>query len=125
MRRLGTLRRLGRGVKLLGKLLLVVLAVTASLAAWGMYRTPLERPAGPPVVNDVTGLNATAVARVLTPTTTAEIVAAVRDHPGPISVGGGRYSMGGQTATDGALQLDLRRFNRILAFSATDKTITV
>jgi FAD/FMN-containing dehydrogenase len=125
MRRLGTLRRLGRGVKLLGKLLLVVLAVTAGLAAWGMYRTPFERPAGPPVVNDVTGLNATAVARVLTPTTTAEIVAAVRDHPGPISVGGGRYSMGGQTATDGALQLDLRRFNRILAFSATDKTITV
>ncbi|MGH7517461.1 MAG: FAD-binding protein [Gemmatimonadales bacterium] len=126
MRRLGGLiRSFGRGVKLLGKLLLLILLLTAGLAAWGMFRTPVERTAGPPVVNDVTGLNPTAVARVLAPTTTREIVAAVRAHPGPISVGGGRYSMGGQTATDAALQLDLRRFNRILAFSPAEKTITV
>ncbi len=126
MRRLGALiRSLGRGLKLLGKLLLVVLALTAGLAAWGMVQTRTERPASPPVVNDVTGLNPTAVARVLAPTTTREIIAAVRAHPGPISIGGGRYSMGGQTATDAALQLDLRRFNRILAFSPAEKTITV
>ncbi len=126
MRRLGALiRSLGRGVKLLGKLLLVLLLLTAGLAAWGMFRTPVERPAGPPVVNDVTGLNPTVVARVLAPTTTEAIISAVRAHPGPISVGGGRYSMGGQTATDAALQLDLRRFNRIVAFSPTAKTITV
>jgi FAD/FMN-containing dehydrogenase len=124
-RQFGVLRRLGRGAKRLGQVLLVLLGVTALVAAWGMHRTRIERPGGPPIVNDVTGLNPTAVARVLTPTTVAEIVAAVRDHPGPISIGGGRYSMGGQTATDAALHLDLRRFNRILAFSAAQKTITV
>jgi len=126
MRPLGALiRSVGRGVKLLGKLLLVLLLLTAGLAAWGMFRTPVERTPGPPVVNDVTGLNPTAVARVVAPTSTQEIIAAVRAHPGPISIGGGRYSMGGQTATDAALQLDLRRFNRILAFSPAQKTITV
>ncbi len=126
MRPIGALiRSFGRGVKRLGKLLLVLVALTAGLAAWGMFRTRIERPGGPPVVNDITGLNPTAVARVLAPTSTTEIIAAVRGHPGPISVGGGRYSMGGQTATDAALHLDLRRFNRILAFSPAEKTITV
>lgn len=33
--------------------------------------------------------------------------------------------MGGQTATEGALQLDMRRFNRILDLNLAEKTITV
>ena len=33
--------------------------------------------------------------------------------------------MGGQTATPGGLQIDMRTFNRVLAFDSINKTITV
>ncbi|WAJ39321.1 FAD-binding oxidoreductase [Pseudomonas sp. GOM7] len=77
------------------------------------------------VVNDVTGMNSIEVAQVLTPTELKQIVEAVRNHQGPIAIGGGRYSMGGQTATEHALQLDMRRFNRVLEFSAERREIRV
>lgn len=76
-------------------------------------------------VNDISGLNPIQVAQVLAPTELAQIVEAVRSHPGPIAIGGGRYSMGGQTATENALQLDMRRFNRVLEFSAERREIRV
>ena len=77
------------------------------------------------VVNDVTQLNPIHVQQVLTPTSVEEIVAIVKSHAGPISIGGGRYSMGGQTATDGGIQIDLRQFNHVVAFSKERKEITV
>jgi len=77
------------------------------------------------VVNDITQLNPIKVRAILRPTTTEEIINAVRSNPGPISIGGGRYSMGGQTATDSALQIDMRSFDRVLNFSKKDKEITV
>jgi FAD/FMN-containing dehydrogenase len=98
--------------------------LAAGLAFSGVWRSG-TLPAAPNVVNDGTGLNPVTVARVLAPTSTEEIAQAVRSHAGPISIGGGRYSMGGQTATEGSLHLDLRRFNRILAFSPAARTITV
>ncbi|MGQ0646925.1 MAG: FAD-binding oxidoreductase [Gemmatimonadaceae bacterium] len=103
--------------------MIAVLTTIASLL--GISQTVVERPAAPPVVNDVTQLNAVPVSRVITPVTTQEIVAAVRTHDGPISIGGGRYSMGGQTATENGLQIDMRNFNRVLAFDSVGKTITV
>lgn len=77
------------------------------------------------IVNDVTQLNPIKVSSIITPTTTDEIIKAVMEHTGPISISGGRYSMGGQTATENALQIDTRKFNKILAFSKTIKQITV
>jgi len=77
------------------------------------------------IVNDVSQLNPIHVHEVIAPTSVEEIVAVVRDHTGPISIGGGRYSMGGQTATDEALQIDMRQFKRVLAFSKDRKEITV
>ena len=77
------------------------------------------------LINNVTGLYSVKVNGVLRPTSTSEIVEAVKNHPGPISIGGGRYSMGGQTATEHALQIDMRRFNRVLNFSKQRKEITV
>jgi FAD/FMN-containing dehydrogenase len=77
------------------------------------------------IVNDVTQLNPIHVAGVLAPTSVEEIVAIVKSHSGPISIGGGRYSMGGQTATDGAIQIDMRRFDRVLSFSKERREITV
>ncbi len=50
---------------------------------------------------------------------------ALRTHAGPISIGGGRFSQGGQTAEPGALQIDMRQFKRILALDTVAKTITV
>ena len=113
-----------RALRVLAALLAIVALLTVSAAILGALRTTVERPV-PILVNDVTGLNPIAVDRVLAPTTVEEIVRAVRSHPGPIAIGGGRYSMGGQTATEGALHLDMRRFNRILAFDSVGRTITV
>ena len=76
------------------------------------------------MVNDITGLNPVPLEGVIAPTTVEEIVEAVRTHEGPIAIGGGRYSMGGQTAAPGALQIDMRRFNRILALDTAARTIT-
>jgi len=76
-------------------------------------------------VNDVTGLNPIQVQQVLIPTQLEQIVQAVREHSGPIAIGGGRFSMGGQTASENALQLDMRAFNEVLEFSAERREIRV
>jgi FAD/FMN-containing dehydrogenase len=76
-------------------------------------------------VNDISGMNPIEVAQVLAPTELEQVVEAVRGHSGPIAIGGGRYSMGGQTATEQALQLDMRRFNQVLEFSAERREIRV
>src|SRR5688500_12101870 len=103
----------------------VVLLVTAAVSFWYFLRTPALRPGRPPVVNDVTGLNPIPLTGVIVPTTVREISEAVRAHGGPVSIGGRRYSMGGQTATPGALQIDMRRFDRILTLDTAARTITV
>ncbi|GLX14558.1 putative FAD-linked oxidoreductase YitY [Pseudomonas straminea] len=77
------------------------------------------------VVNDVSGLNPVAVARVVVPRSEQDVIDALRSHVGPVSIGGGRYSMGGQTAADGALQLDMRGLDQVLAFSAERREIRV
>jgi FAD/FMN-containing dehydrogenase len=78
-----------------------------------------------PIVTDVTQLNPIAVRAVLTPRTTEEVAAAIRSTHGPIAIGGGRYSMGGQTATPDGVQLDLRELRGVVAFSPRERTITV
>ena len=123
------MRRLLRPVvgvlKAVGLALAVVLVITAVAAVWGSSKVQVARPAAPTVVNDVTQLNPIPVSRIVTPTTTEEVIAAVRAARGPVSIGGGRYSMGGQTATPGGVQLDMRRFNRIVALDRAAKTVTV
>lgn len=124
--RLKSVRRfVARALKIGARLLAAVLGLTFVAGVWGYCRTAPELPAPAPTVNDVTALNPVAVARIIAPTTTEEIVATVRAHPGPVSIGGARHSMGGQIATEGALHLDLRQFNRILEFSPARRTITV
>lgn len=77
------------------------------------------------IVNDVTKMNPVVVREIVTPTTIEEVQNAVRDHKGPISVGGGRYSMGGQTATEQTLQIDMRGMNKVVSFSKDKKEIIV
>lgn len=77
------------------------------------------------VVNDATGMNPIAVERVLAPRTLDQIVAALRSHAGPVSIGGARYSMGGQIAAEHSLHLDMRGFDRVLRFALEERSITV
>src|SRR5215469_6396398 len=77
------------------------------------------------IINDVTGLNPIPVLGVSTPTSIADVQAAIARTEVPISVGGGHFSMGGQTASPGSLHLDMRRMNRVLNFSPEEATIRV
>lgn len=117
-------RRLRKLLKIVA-LVLVCFLIWFIPKTWSVVRAPAPRQEPPLVVNDVSQLNSIQVSEVITPTTTAEIVAAVKQHSGPISIGGARHSMGGQIATAGALFIDMRQFNHILNFSPADKTITV
>jgi FAD/FMN-containing dehydrogenase len=77
------------------------------------------------IVNDVTGLNPIEVSGVARPTSVAEVQAVLRSSRGPLSIGGGRFSMGGQTASPGSLHLDMRGLDRILMFSPEERILRV
>jgi len=79
----------------------------------------------PRVVHEVTGLHPVPVWGIVTPTSVAEVQDALRRTVVPVSVGGGHFSMGGQTASPGSLHVDLRRMNRVLEFRPADRTIRV
>jgi len=102
--------------------LLASAAVAGGAFAWrfASHNAPPER-----VVDDVTQLIHIPVQRVVQPRSTAEIAALVERHDGPISIGGGRFSMGGQIGTDGTLFLDLRAFDDVLDVDPEAKTVRV
>ena len=77
------------------------------------------------IVNDVTGLNPVSVWAISKPRSVADVVDAVKRTDGPISVGGGHFSMGGQTASPGSLHLDMREMNQVILFAPQEKTIRV
>ncbi|MFC3532242.1 FAD-binding protein [Vogesella facilis] len=77
------------------------------------------------IVNDVTQLNPVPVFAISAPTSVAEVQDALARTDGPVSVGGGHFSMGGQTASPGSLHLDMRQLNRVLGFDPQARTIRV
>ncbi|HYV92556.1 MAG TPA: FAD-binding protein [Chitinophagales bacterium] len=77
------------------------------------------------IVNDVTELNPILVAKVEAPKTIEELQAIIKNADKPISVGGGRFSMGGQTASPDSIHIDMRKLNTVLDFSPENKTIKV
>lgn len=76
-------------------------------------------------VNDVTTINPIQVNREIQPTTIEEIVEAIKNTEGPISIGGGRFSMGGQIGYENSLHIDMRKFNKVLALDTLNKQVTV
>ena len=62
---------------------------------------------------------------IATPTTVEEVQDAFRRTQVTVSVGGGHFSMGGQTASPGSLHLDMRKMNKVLWLSPAEKTIRV
>lgn len=80
---------------------------------------------GERIVNDVTQLNPTLVVYVETPRSIEALQRIIRTADKPISIGGGRFSMGGQTASPNSVHVDMRQLNKIVAFSPEEKTIKV
>lgn len=76
-------------------------------------------------IPNVTGLYPVQVSRVAAPLSTAEVAAAIRNWPGKIAVGGGRYSMGGQAAITGGLHLDMRGMKGLVRLDADARVARV
>jgi hypothetical protein len=62
---------------------------------------------------------------ISTPKSVADVRAALARTDIPVSVGGGHFSMGGQTASPGSLHLDMRGMNAVLHFSPLSRRIRV
>ena len=77
------------------------------------------------VINDVTQINPILVDEVKTPTSIEEVQNILKTTTGKVSIGGGRYSMGGQTATEHAIQIDMRKMNKVLNLDEKNKQVTV
>ncbi len=77
------------------------------------------------IINDVTTLNPVFVQKIYTATNTNELAEVVKNHSGKISIGGGKFSMGGQTSFENSLHIDMSKFDSILTFSQEKKEITV
>lgn len=79
-----------------------------------------QGPTGSFWVNDThSGLNRTAVARVLEPRTVDDVVRIVQrigSEGRSLAVAGGRHAMGGQQFLSGGTLLDMRRLNRVRGF---------
>lgn len=82
-------------------------------------------PADPHVVCNVTELYSVRVAQVVPVQNSDDIRQALKTWKGTISVGGGRYSMGGQTAIAGGCQLDMRSMCQLLHLDPIRKTVRV
>jgi FAD binding domain-containing protein len=71
-------------------------------------------------VNDThSGLNRTAISRVLEPRTVEDVARAVRrsrSEGQPLAIAGGRHAMGGQQFLSGGTLLDMRRLNGVRGF---------
>jgi FAD/FMN-containing dehydrogenase len=76
-------------------------------------------------VNDVTAINPIQVGKVIQPQITDEIIEAIKTTSGPISIGGGRFSMGGQIGYENSLHIDMRKFNKVLHLDTVNKQVTV
>ncbi|MDQ1835258.1 FAD-binding oxidoreductase [Massilia scottii] len=76
-------------------------------------------------ISNVSQLYPVEVARIVVPLSTEEVAREVLGWAGKVAVGGGRYSMGGQTAVALGLHLDMRRMDRLLHFDPTARTVRV
>jgi FAD/FMN-containing dehydrogenase len=76
-------------------------------------------------VNDVTQLKPVRVMAIVAPQRVEDVQEALRRTTGAVSIGGGRFSMGGQTASPGSLHFDMRSLNKIVSFSPMDRVIRV
>ena len=77
------------------------------------------------IIDDVTKLNPVLVSSIVKPKSIDDLIDVVKNAKGAISVGGGRFSMGGHTASPHSVHIDMRSLNKITSFSKDDKLIKV
>lgn len=82
-------------------------------------------PADPLAVCNVSHLHTVTVGGIVPVRNAQDVRQALRRWPGAVSVGGGRYSMGGQTALAGGLQLDMRAMDSLVAVDPQARTVRV
>lgn len=114
-------------LKFISVLLLTFTLLIAALATYILVDFTPAAPANQDerVVNDVTQLNPISVSKVIRPVTSAEIIAAIAQTTGPVSIGGGRNSQGGQTAYPDSLHINMRDFNKVINLNVEEKWVTV
>lgn len=98
------------------------LAVAATVAGTGCGRDAYEATH---TVEDVARITRTRVSSVLAPSSTPQIANLLARSTGPVSIGGARYSMGGQVAATGSLHLDMRSLDRLLWLDAAQRRVRV
>jgi len=98
-----------------------------ALAGAGLWtlRPSLALSAQGILIPNITGLYSVEVARIATPVSTEEVAREIGKWPGKIAVGGGRYSMGGQTAVAMGLHLDMRRMNKLVKLDRANRVARV
>jgi FAD/FMN-containing dehydrogenase len=101
-----------------------LLAQALAVGAFGAF-SPLVALAAAIPIENITRLYTVEVARVEAPADTAAVVRALREWPGKVAVGGGRYSMGGQVALAGGLHLDMRKMKQLLWLRAPERQARV
>ncbi|MDF2181148.1 GNAT family N-acetyltransferase [Neptuniibacter sp. CAU 1671] len=77
------------------------------------------------LINDVTRLNPVLVDQVYVPGNIKQLQDILRRTEGPVSIGGGRFSMGGQVAHEGSLHIDMRGMDRIIKLDVENRSIVV
>lgn len=84
-----------------------------------------KKDVGIHVINDITELNPIEVQKIIKPLSTQEISDVITQSTGPISIGGGKFSQGGQTGFENSIHIDMRSLNKILDLDVKNKTIVV
>ncbi len=82
-------------------------------------------PTDPLSICNVTNLNTVNAGSIVKVQQTEEIQYALNTWRGNLSIGGGRYSMGGQTGIENGLQLDMRSMNKLLSFDPNNRIARV
>ncbi len=100
-----------------------------SLIAGGMVLAPLNTearcPADPLSICNVTHLHTVKVGGIAEIRGTDDVRQALHKWRGQVSVGGGRFSMGGQTAIHSGLQLNMRPMNGLVKFDPLNRVVRV
>lgn len=120
-------RRRVRIVRTLGVLAaaLLLVAVIGCGSMWSCYRRGRTTAVAEHEIRDVTELVRITPDHVAHPVDADEVEALLLAHDGPVSIGGGRFSQGGQIGIDGTLFLDLRGMDDIVALDVENRRIRV
>ena len=97
----------------------------AGLVGSGVARAQSPHSAPALLVENVTRLYPVRVAKVVAPVTLQDVVQALQRWPGPVAIGGARYSMGGQIAVEGGLHIDMRGLNALVWLDPQRRTARV